>query len=317
VFDRFFPQRAAEGASEPPAPRARAFVRWAPVVLVLGACAYIGASVDVAQLRASLLSVDVAPLGSALALAALAVVAHAAYWRTLVRTTADVPLRAMTAYTFASYAANTLLPLRAGEALRVWLVRRHHGVPLALSGAVIAIEKVADVTSMLVVVAPLPWLVPGLPPSVARALHILPFAVCALLVVVALASRSGLRWKFLSGFEVVRSVRVAALGFAFVLLAWVLDIGAILSILAATHIGPSLGKALVVILLVNLAIAIPSTPGQVGTHELGSTVALRLLGVPPEQAIAFALFYHLTQLAPVLVLGLYSARLLSRLPEPA
>ena len=104
---------------------------------------------------------------------------------------------------------------------------------------------------------------------------------------------------------------------AFVLLAWLIDVSAILTVLWALGIAPSVGKALVVLLFVNLAIAIPAAPGQVGSHELGSTMALELLGVPSGQAVAFALVFHLTQLAPVRVLGLYSARVLSRLENPA
>ena len=66
----------------------------------------------------------------------------------------------------------------------------------------------------------------------------------------------------------------------------------------------------------NIAVAIPATPGQVGVHEAGSIAALRLVGVSEVQAIPFALLYHVTQLLPVLVLGMASLRFLSRSGEP-
>jgi uncharacterized membrane protein YbhN (UPF0104 family) len=294
----------------------RVFTRWVPLGLVVGGCVFLGASVDLAGLRESFLSVRIAPLVLAVVLAGLGVVAHAAYWRTLIEPTADIPLDQMAAYTFASSAASVLLPFRAGEALRVWLIQRHHGVPLTLSGAVLALEKVGDVVALLILVAPLPWLLPELPPSIERAMRILPGVVALVLLAVALASRGGgVRW--LRGFRVVTDPRLVAKGFAFVFLAWAIDVCAILCVLSALHVGPALGKALVVLLLVNFAIAIPATPGQVGSHELGSTVALELLGVPSAQAVAFALVFHATQLAPVLVVGLYSARVLSRLEARA
>jgi uncharacterized membrane protein YbhN (UPF0104 family) len=285
---------------------------WLPVLVVAAGCVYVARSVDVQALGASLRTVRLWPIGFALLFAALGVCAHSAYWFVLVNTSAAISLRAMTVYSFASYAANTFLPMRGGEALRVWLVQRRHGVPVTLSGAIIALEKVGDVASLLILVSPLPWLIPDLPPSVGKALRILPCIVFGAAILVAFASRQALRWKILSGFHVVRRPGVLAAGFACIFVAWLFDLSAILSCLAAVHVPPSLEKALVVILSVNIAVAIPATPGQVGTHELGSTIALRLVGVPEAQAIPFALLYHATQLLPILVIGLSTARTLSR-----
>jgi len=290
------------GASPSARPKSwgRVAGQWVPVVLVAAGCVWVGRSVDLHELLRSLAAVNVWPLGLALLFAALGVVAHAAYWRVLVGGTAGVTLREMTVYSFASYATNAFLPMRAGEALRVWLLQRRHAVPLTLSGATIALEKIADVASLLLLVSPLPWLIPDLPPSVAQALRVLPCIVLAAVVAVVIASRHALRWKLLSGFHVVRR----------------LDVSAILSVLAAVHVAPTLEKALVVILSVNIATAIPATPGQVGSHELGSTIALRLVGVSEAQAVPFALLYHATQLLPILVLGLSTARSLSREADP-
>lgn len=291
--------------------------RWVPVVLVAAGCVYLACSVDVGQLTTSLLTVRLWPLGLALVFATLGVVAHATYWRLLVSAVVPVSLRAMTVYAFASYATSAFLPMRAGEALRVWLLQRRYGVPLALSGAVIALEKLADTASLLILATPLPWLIPDLLPSVSRWLIILPSILVASAIAIAIANRHAVRWKFLSGFQVVRRPGIIIAGFACVLVAWLLDVAAILSVLFAVHVVPTLQRALVVILSVNITISVPVTPGQVGVHELGSTLALQLVGVPRAQAIPFALFYHATQLLPVLVIGLSIARALSRAaPQP-
>jgi uncharacterized membrane protein YbhN (UPF0104 family) len=171
--------------------------------------------------------------------------------------------------------------------------------------------------SLLILVSPLPWLIPELPPSIGKALRILPCIVLAGAVAVVIAGRHSSRWSFLKGFGVVNKPGVIAAGMGCVLLAWLLDTSCILSCLGAVHVAPTLEKALVVILLVNIAVSIPATPGQVGAHELGSTFALRLVGVPEAQAIPFALFYHATQLIPVLVIGLSTARALSKSMEEA
>jgi glycosyltransferase 2 family protein len=321
LFERLFRPllRASpteEPRSAPERPRnafGRRLARWIPVVLVIGGCAYLGASVDLGALRTSLASVKLAPLGFSIVLAGLGVVAHAAFWATLLGGAARIPLKTMTEYTFASAAANVLLPFRGGEALRLWLLKRHHGVPLVTSGAAIALEKVGDALSLFLVVAPLPWLVSSLPPPVARVLRVMPILAIAIVVAVVVLSRIGIKARWLSGFRVIREPRRVVAGFAFVALAWAIDVASILTVLWAFGIDASLARALVVLLLVNVAIAIPAAPGQVGSHELGSTVALELQGVPPAQAIAFALVFHGTQLAPVIALGLYSARALSKL----
>jgi len=291
----------------------RALVRWVPVGLVVGGCVIVGVSLDLRALAASLLAVRLAPACLAMVLAGLGVVAHAGTWRTFLEPTSVVPLRTMTEYTFASSAASVLLPFRAGEALRVWLLRRHHAVPVVASAAVLALEKVGDVLALLLLVTPLPWLVPDLPESIGKALRILPLAAVGVIVLVVAASRGGKIISWLSGFGVVRDPRRVAKALGFVLLAWGLDVLAVLTVLFAVGIAPTIGKAIVVLLLVNLAIAVPAAPGQVGSHELGSTVALKLMGVAAPEAVAFALVLHATQLAPVLVVGLYSARALSKL----
>lgn len=296
---------------KPPQSWGRLAVRWIPAIVVAVGCIYVARTVDLEQLKTSLLTVRVWPLGLALLFAALGVCAHSAYWWLLVNTASRISLRAMTVYSFASYAANAFLPMRAGEALRVWLVQRRHGVPVALSGAIIAIEKIADVTSLLILVSPLPWLLPNLPPSVGEALRVLPCIVLGAVVAVAIASRHAVRWKFLAGFQVVKRPGLIAAAFGCIFLAWLFDVSAILSVLMAVHVLPTLEKALVVILSVNIAVSIPATPGQVGTHELGSTFALHLVGVPEAQAIPFALLYHATQLIPILVIGLSTARALT------
>jgi len=299
-------------ATPPRAQRSAAWraLRWIPVLLVVAACFYAARKVDVHALGQSLLTVSAWPLGLALLFSVLGVITRSTYWWVLVRPVAKVPLRTMISYGFASSATN-VLPMRAGDALRVWLVSSRHGVPVATSGAIIAIEKVSDVASLLLLISPLPWLIPNLPSTVGNALRFCSGVVLASVVAMAIASRYGSRWKLLSGFSVVRQPKVILLGMAFVFLAWACDVSSILSVLLAVHLQATLGKALLVILFVNMAIAVPVTPGQVGVHEIGSTVALALFGIDEARALPFAVLYHAIQLFPVAV-GLSTARSLAR-----
>src|SRR5712691_11749785 len=71
---------------------------------------------------------------------------------------------------------------------------------------------------------------------------------------------------------------------------------------AGVHLGPV--AWLVVLLAINLAILLPSTPGHLGVVEAAAGTSLIALGVPAERALAGAILYHAVQIVPSTVLGL-------------
>jgi uncharacterized membrane protein YbhN (UPF0104 family) len=225
-------------------------------------------------------------------------------WSALVGPMGLVRFRVLFRYTRAANAANVLLPARAGDAMRAWLLRSQHDIPLSSSGAAIAVEKILDLLVLTLLVTPLPWLVTSLSPAVAHALRVVQVVVVISLVLLTVASRHAGRSPWLSGLETLKRPSVMMRGFGAVLLCWLIDLGLVLLVLGAVGLAPRLEHALLVLLFVNVATAIPASPGQLGTHELASAAALRLQGAQPEQAVAFALLYHGAQLAPILVMGL-------------
>ena len=92
---------------------------------------------------------------------------------------------------------------------------------------------------------------------------------------------------------------------------WVADAVLIWVVLRAVGVAPDPAAPLLVLLGVNLAVALPSTPGQVGVLEAGAVGALALLHVPPEPAMAFAILYHLVQFVPVTLAGLPGLRMVA------
>jgi uncharacterized protein (TIRG00374 family) len=59
-----------------------------------------------------------------------------------------------------------------------------------------------------------------------------------------------------------------------------------------------------VLLGINFAILLPSTPGQIGVLEAGAVLALTASGIPAAPAAAFAVVYHAVHLIPSTALGL-------------
>jgi hypothetical protein len=112
-----------------------------------------------------------------------------------------------------------------------------------------------------------------------------------------------------SGLEVSTPRRVAAM-VALSLCGWATEIVMLLLFQGAFHLGPSFGMALLTLVGINAAIAIPTLPGNFGTFETGAALGLIAGGAPHHLAVGYALAYHLTHVIPVAVIatGVYWAR---------
>jgi hypothetical protein len=77
--------------------------------------------------------------------------------------------------------------------------------------------------------------------------------------------------------------------------------------------------SLVLLVITTVSIVVPSSPGYVGTYHGLCRIALGMFGVPPSPAMAFAIAVHGITFIPVLLVGLFFARLegvaISRMSE--
>lgn len=237
-----------------------------------------------------------------------------ARWRVLLA--ARVAYGRLYYYLVVSYAASALLPARAGEALRVVLLRRRDGVALADAVGPLVVEKLFEVLGLLVVVLPLPFVMP-LPHWVrlsieAIALGGLSALVVAVVLARALGRANGSRWHALArGLASLRSPVQIALAALYSVLAYLIDAMMVWLVLRALSIHVPWATPALVLLGGNLAIAVPSTPGQLGALEAGVIAGLSIVGVPVADALAFGLVYHVMQLVPVVLVGATGLRLAS------
>jgi uncharacterized protein (TIRG00374 family) len=266
------------------------------------------------------------------------------YWQAMLSPLVRIPLPRLFRYTLASVAGSVVAPGKAGEAVRIWLLKRNHGLPMRLSAGVVAVEKLADVLALLIMVTPLSlvfmpvWLARSLlllgglallimvtplslvfmPVWLARSLLLL--GGLALLGCAALwfaATHSLVQdWTLFAGLRLVRQPRVLVRGFACVLASWLSDLAAIWLVIAALGIEAPPAAGMLILLFVNLAVAIPATPAGAGTLELGAMAAFELLGLPRDQGLAFGLLYHGAQVLPILAAGLLAGRRLMAEPAP-
>lgn len=228
------------------------------------------------------------------------------------------------------YMANTFLPAHLGELLRAYAIGKKEGIPGSSAFATIIVERTVDVLSLLVlmglalVVYPFPEVVKlsayftfGLTAGIVallallklhpeRTLRFVEFATKPLpkrmgnklltLVVsfrggiVALKDRqSYLTFLILSVLIWVCYTAMFAIGFyafAFVKL-YNLPISA----------------SVVVLIMTTIGIALPSSPGYVGTYHYLCMFALTLYGVPESPALGYAIVIHAISMIPVALVG--------------
>ena len=232
-------------------------------------------------------------------------------WRIMFTPRYRIPLLRLFRYTIAAFAASAIAPARAGEVLRIWALKKRDGVPAADSSAVAVAEKLLDGMTMLLLVAPVPWLVPGLPSWVGTAIAACAGIAVALFIALYIAvgrikttSESSAPRRFIAGMHVVRSPKRLLGAAGALMFVWICDLGQVMLVLYALGVTLPIAAGLLILFTLNLTIMVPSTPAQVGALEVGAIVALDLLHVPGEQALAFALLYHALQVIPLIIAGL-------------
>jgi uncharacterized membrane protein YbhN (UPF0104 family) len=105
------------------------------------------------------------------------------------------------------------------------------------------------------------------------------------------------------GLIALRRPRSVATAAAAALAAWLVEIGTTSVALNAFHLPHGIPQAMAVLFGINLALAVPAPPANLGNFELGAGFALVALGGRTDEAAAFALGFHAMQVLPTLVIG--------------
>lgn len=235
--------------------------------------------------------------------------------------------------TMIGYMANNVLPLRAGEVVRIYTAARRlrEAEPLSptqafwLVTATVVIERVLDSLALVLILTVLVFLMP-VPAPVEWAAGVL-LAVdvvgVALLVMVArapnlgrrLVARITRRWPRLErmalatfdtglrGLDGIRTPSHALRIAAWTPIIWLLPAGAAWAMLRAVHLDLPFIAGWVVLAFVGIGISVPSAPGYLGVFHFAAKLALEMFGVASSTALAYALIYHASAMVPITLLG--------------
>lgn len=222
-----------------------------------------------------------------------------ARWRVALRE--PPPFRAVLAATLEGLLANAAIGFGSGDLVRAARLRPGEG-QLALDYACTWAERGAEAVAFAILI-----LVAALATKLGPfAIGLSGLAVAAYFVLLGagrfLVPRMA-RWPraqqaLASGIEASTPRRVAIM-VVLSLLGWASELGMLMLFQGAFHLPLSLRTALLTLVGINAAIAIPNVPGNFGTFEAGATMALVMCGAPRDVAVSYALIYHLTHVVPV------------------
>ena len=205
------------------------------------------------------------------------------------------------ALNFALQAGNVLLPMRSGELLRPFYMKRwNHGLPLRGLVAWSLIDKIAELIAILPLVLAACQVFASDPRFSVLSRWAWPTAAVVILGGAAMLLVQWRRGAGASAFNTAgdRSLaRAALLSIACSLVGWLFNLWIFYLVV------PDLRLALALLVGVNIAAAIPALPAGLGAFEAAFVWVGHMAGVPPAQALALALVAHIVQIVATLSLG--------------
>jgi uncharacterized protein (TIRG00374 family) len=227
--------------------------------------------------------------------------------------------------TMIGYMVNNILPLRAGEVVRVYVVARRWGHGFWTALATLIVERVLDsfVIVLIMTVVVLRIRVPRtleVGAAVLLAIDVIAVGTLGFLAVApartrGLIERLTRRWPalqervleilgtFVRGLEGVRTRTHLVPLALWTVIVWLIPVFITWTMFRALDLELPWIAAWVVLSFVGLGVAIPSAPGYIGVFHAAATIALTIFGVPATEAFGYALLFHAAQILPITAVG--------------
>jgi len=291
------------------------------ILISAGCLWYAFHGVDLSAMAAGIGQVGLAWVLTSVTGALLGLIIRAFRWRLLLAGGSAIGLWSLVSATFIGIMANNLLPARLGEVVRAWVLARRERTPVPTVLASIVVERLLDVVAALALLGLALAVSSDLGGGAASTLKqtgqavllAVAVGVSALLITVHFRERllrvgegwtvrAGHPWtsggmelikRFLEGLYVLRGGLHAMAVAGLSLLVWVVAIASFHVMAKGFHLGLTLVQTTLVFVIVLFGIALPSTPGFVGTFHGFCVAGLAMVaGTEPTLAAAYATLLH-------------------------
>lgn len=253
-------------------------------------------------------------------------------WHILLRTAKDIPVQRIWPINVIGFMANNVLPLRAGEAVRIYQLGKQEKISRSSILATLFVERIFDGLALLSLIVLAIALIPV--GDEIRALTVTTavifFGALAVFFLVAfsgewrrrlvvpvlqrLPGRFGTKMEqrleeFVVGLGSLRRGSDLVMVTLTSLASWLAELGTYLCVAQAFGLGLDvfgLAPAMLTMGVANLFTLIPSSPGYIGSFEAGTKLVMtQILGFSGDIALAYALVVHATLYFPVTFIGAY------------
>jgi len=258
--------------------------------------------------------VDLAPVAAAFALMMIVYLIRTIRWQAIIRTERDISLWQTFSILMIGFLGNNILPARAGEIIRAFMLRKQIRVTKSFALGTILVERTNDVAALLTLLLVAIYRFHDILPPVAMVVGRLGLIVLFLFIVgmASLVWARGLilslmrrtlrlvlsgQWverlanaleQFAQGLQVLRRPRALAVVVSLSILDWMAISAACYFVFIAFRFSLPPLSAAMTMSLVNLGMIVPSSPGYVGTYEFFTLKSLSIFGITAASALAFS-----------------------------
>jgi len=244
-------------------------------------------------------------------------------WRLMLLNIKPIALGKITKFLIIGFMCNNVLPARLGEFARALIIAQGEKISARSAFASVVMERVFDGVAVLALLLALLLYHPF--PGWVKKMGVAAAAFFFLLFILLLflghkgevwmeklkgwsqglpGKVAGFMLKFIYGLQMLRSLRLTLAVLFLSLLVWVMEVSNYFVLMRSLSLALPITAAAFTLVVVNLGIMIPSSPGFVGTLQYFCVLALAVYSIPKDIALAYSLILHAVIFVPITALGL-------------
>ena len=283
-------------------------------------------NVDWQTVLTSLKEIDLFFLALTIACLFGSICCRALLWKSLLKFEKKVSLVHSFEAIIIGYMGNNILPFRMGELIRAYAMGKKERLSKTFILASIVLERLLDVMSLLIFFAALFFSVQLADWLVLSGVVIFVFLVLMGIVVYFIVKDTGTfsSWftrilkyfpatishradgitrSFIQGLGLIKNGSQVIQVISLSLVTWIIWTVCVFFCLKAFHFELPITAPLLLVVVINMGVMIPSSPGFIGVFQYLCVTSLAFFSVPKSTALGFSVVLHAIQYVPVTLLG--------------
>lgn len=284
--------------------------------------------VDFGQVWVAIQTMNPVTASLAVLVAILTLIAKAARWQAIYAPRRHIPFHRSFSILMIGLWANAFLPLRVGEILRAFLLGEVEKESKTFALGTIFLEKLADLATLalaLIILFTQLVIPKWVWESWISTLVVVAVVIGAVVVLIfynqpilkvlnVILSKIIPRWRDrilaiakegMTSLQMLKQPRQVVAVSVWSLIIWFLSAYNFVLIFRAFDLTLSFWVALFIVIVLQLGVAIPSSPGKIGVFHYLVIVGLSIFNVPKDIGLTVGVVSHLMIYAPIAILGIF------------